>query len=279
MKNFSKEKIYGIAGTAVFHILLLLLLYLLVMEQIPPQPEKSNVEMQSAVEDVAGEEFFEAKVVKDAPQQVQETSSSAPSKVVKEPLIAQNNEPSIPVDTVEPKKKDKVRQLVKSEAEKRRLEEEKRKADEEAANKAAEEAERKTKERIAKSVAGSFGKSGQTSSTGGEDSGIGFSGITTGGTDNGNSKGTGNNGGPVYKVGNRSVVKELSRNIPVQEEGDVVVFVTVNPDGKVIKANAKTTSVTLKKVAEREAYKVEFNKVSSLDNEEGTITFRFRMNY
>lgn len=271
MKNFSKEKIYGIAGTAVFHILLLLLLYLLVMEQIPPQPEKSNVEMQSAVEDVAGEEFFEAKVVKDAPQQVQETPSSAPSEVVKEPLIAQNDEPSIPVDTVKPKKNDKVRQPVNNEAEKKRQEEEKRKA--------AEEAERKAKERIAKSVAGSFGKSGQTSSAGGEESGIGFSGTTTGGIDNGNSKGTGNNGGPVYKVGNRSVVKELSRNIPVQEEGDVVVYVTVNPDGKVIKANAKTTSVTLKRVAEREAYKVVFNKVSSLDNEEGTITFRFRMNY
>ena len=46
MKDFSKEKIYGIIGTAVFHILVLLLLYLLVMEQIPPQPEKSNIEMQ-----------------------------------------------------------------------------------------------------------------------------------------------------------------------------------------------------------------------------------------
>ena len=64
MRHFSREKIYGIVGTAVFHILLLLLLYLLVMEPVPPQPEKSNIEMQGA-EDVAGEKFFEAKVIPD----------------------------------------------------------------------------------------------------------------------------------------------------------------------------------------------------------------------
>ena len=271
MKNFSKEKIYAIAGTAVFHLLVLLLLYLLVMEHIPPQPEKSNIEMQSAVEDVAGEKFIEAKVVRDVPQQVHNTPSSAPAKAVKEPLIAQNSEQSLPVDTVKPNKKKEVKQPAVSDAEKKRLEEEKRKA--------AEEAERKAKEKIANSVAGAFSSSAKTSSAGGEDSGIAFSGKEVDGTDKGSTAGTGNNSGPVYKVGKRTVVKELSRNIPVQEEGDVVVYVTVNPAGKVIKANAKTTSVTLKQVAERESYKVVFNKVSSLDNEEGTITFRFRMNY
>ena len=279
MKNFSKEKIYGLAGTAVFHMLLLLLLYLLVMEHIPPQPEKSNIEMQGAVEDVAGEKFIEAKVVKDVPQQVQNTPSSASSKVVKEPLIAQNSEPSLPVDTVKPNKKKEAKQPAVSDAEKKRIEEEKRKAAEEAARKAAEEAERKKKEKIANSVAGAFSSSAKTSSAGGENDGLGFSGKAVDGTDKGSTAGTGNNSGPVYSVGKRTVVKELSRNIPVQEEGDVVVYVTVNPADKVVKANAKTTSVTLKQVAEREAYKVVFNKVSSLDNEEGTITFRFRMNY
>ena len=279
MKNFSKEKIYGIAGTAVFHMLLLLLLYLLVMEQIPPQPEKSNIEMQSAVEDVAGEKFIEAKVVKDIPQQMPKTHSSAPKRVVEEPLIAQNSEPSLPVDTVKPNKKKETKQPAVSDAEKKRIEEEKRKAAEEVARKAAEEAERKKKQQIASAVTNAFGSSAKTSSAGGEDDGLGFSGKAVDGTDKGSTAGTGNNSGPVYRVGKRTVVKELSRNIPVQEEGDVVVHVTVNPAGNVIKANAKTTSVTLKQVAEREAYKVVFNKVSSVDNEEGTITFRFRMNY
>lgn len=278
MKDFSKEKIYGIIGTAVFHILVLLLLYLLVMEQIPPQPEKSNIEMQGAVEDVAGEEFFEAKVVPDERSQEVPSAQNTPSKAVEEPLIAQRDEQSIPVDTVKSVNKDK--KPVQSEADKRRAEEERRKAAEEAERRAKEEAERKAKEKIAKSVAGSFGKSGQISSSGGKDDGVGNSGTAEGGTDRGFETGTGNGHGIEASVGNRKVVGELNRKIPVQEEGTVVVHVTVNPMGQVVSANARTTSVTLKRVAEKEAMKIRFNKVSELtENENGTITFRFKMNY
>ncbi|MBO7290259.1 MAG: cell envelope integrity protein TolA [Bacteroidaceae bacterium] len=280
MKRFSKEKTYGIVATVVFHILLVVLLYFLVMEQIPPQPEKSNIEMQSAIEDVAGEEFIEAKVMEDMTQQVESTPPpSTPSKVIKEPLVAQESEPSLPVDTVKPGKTETVELQARNEAEKKlnELEEARRKAQEEAERKAKEDAERKA--RIAKSVAGSFGKSGQTSSAGGETGGVGFSGFTQGGTDKGNTKDTGNGHGIEASVGNRKVVGELNWNIPVQEEGVVVVSVTVDPDGKVIKANAKTTNMKLKQIAEKEARKVKFNKVSSVDNEEGTVTFRFNLNY
>ena len=266
MKDFSKEKIYGIIGTAVFHILVLLLLYLLVMEQIPPQPEKSNIEMQGAVEDVAGEEVFEAKVVPDERPQEVPSAQNTPSKAVEEPLIAQRDEQSIPVDTVKSVNKDK--KPVQSEADKRRAEEERRKAAEEAERRAKEEAERKAKEKIAKSVAG------------GKNDGVGNSGTAEGGTDRGVETGTGNGHGIEASVGNRKVVGELNRKIPVQEEGTVVVHVTVNPMGQVVSANARTTSVTLKRVAEKEAMKIRFNKVSELtENENGTITFRFKMNY
>lgn len=278
MKDFSKEKIYGIVGTTVFHILVMLLLYLIVMEQIPPQPEKSNVEMQGAVEDVVGEKFFEAKIIPDEVQQATPSSPAVPSKAVEEPLIAQRDEQSMPVDTIRSANKDK--RPVQSEEEKKRFEEVRRKAAEEAERKAKEEAERKAKEKIAKSVAGSFGKSGQISSAGGKDEGVGIAGITESGTDKGIVKGTGNGTGIDYKVGNRKVVSELNRNIPVQEEGTVIVYVTVDPQGKVISANARTTSVALKRVAEKEAMKIKFNKVSELtENENGTITFRFTMNY
>ncbi len=274
MKDFSREKIYGIVGTAVFHLLLLLLLYLLVMERIEPQPEKSNIEMQSALEDVAGEEFFEAKTIPDVQQveQVPPPVPATPPKQVEEPIIAQNDERSIPVDTLE--------QAKEREAEKQRLEEDRRKEREAAERKAKEEAERKAKEKIAKSVAGTFGKSGKISSAGGKEEGVGLDGTVSGGTDNGSLEGTGNGHGIEASVGNRKVVGELNRNIPVQEEGVVVVKVLVNPEGKVINANARATSLKLKQVAEKEAYKVRFNKVSSLtENEEGTITFRFKMNY
>ena len=278
MKDISKEKLYGIAGTLLFHLAVLVLLYFIVMEQIPVQPEKSNIEMQSAIEDLAGEEFFEAKMMTDVQPQVSK-SDPAPEAPAKDPLIAQNYEESMPVDTLDSKKQEKQKPVV-SEEEKRRKEEAERLAAEEAARRAAEEAERKAKEKIANSVAGTFGKSSSLSSKSGESEGVGSTGSTAGGTDKGVVKGSGNGLGIEYKVGNRRVVGELDRNIPVQEEGVVIVNVTVNPQGKVVSANAKTASIALKQAAEKAAYEIRFNNVSDLtENESGTITFRFNMKY
>lgn len=280
MKDISKEKLYGIVGTLVFHILVVLLLCLIVMEQIPVQPEKSNIEMQSAVEDFAGEEFYEAKFISDVKPQVAK-AEPAPATPAKDPYIAQNYEKSIPVDTLTSKVESKKEKPVMSEEERKRKEEAERKAAEEAARRAAEEAERQAKEKIANSVAGTFGKSSKISSKSGEDAGVGAAGSTAGGTDQGQQAvGTGNGLGIDYKVGNRRVVGELNRNIPVQEAGTVIVNVTVDPQGRVVAANAKTASLALKKAAEKAAYEIKFNNVSNLtENEEGTITFRFNMNY
>ena len=280
MKDISKEKLYGIVGTLVFHILVAVLLCLIVMEQIPVQPEKSNIEMQSAAEDFAGKEFYEAKFISDVKPQVAK-AEPAPATPAKDPYIAQNYEKSIPVDTLTSKVESKKEKPTVSEEERKRTEEAERKAAEEAARRAAEEAERQAQEKIANSVAGTFGKSSKISSKSGDDAGVGAAGSTEGGTDQGlQAVGTGNGLGIDYKVGNRKVVGELNRNIPVQEEGTVVVYVTVNPQGRVVTANAKTASIVLKKAAEKAAYEIKFNKVSNLtENEEGTITFRFNMNY
>ena len=280
MKDISKEKLYGIVGTLVFHILVAVLLCLIVMEQIPVQPEKSNIEMQSAAEDFAGKEFYEAKFISDVKPQIAK-AEPAPATPAKDPYIAQNYEKSIPVDTLTSKVESKKEKPVMSEEDRKRKEEAERKAAEEAARRAAEEAERQAKEKIANSVAGTFGKSSKISSKSGEDAGVGAAGSTAGGTDQGQQAvGTGNGLGIDYKVGNRRVVGELNRNIPVQEAGTVIVNVTVDPQGRVVAANAKTASLALKKAAEKAAYEIKFNNVSNLtENEEGTITFRFNMNY
>ena len=280
MKDISKEKLYGIVGTLVFHILVAVLLCLIVMEQIPVQPEKSNIEMQSAAEDFAGKEFYEAKFISDVKPQIAK-AEPAPATPAKDPYIAQNYEKSIPVDTLTSKVESKKEKPVMSEEERKRKEEAERKAAEEAARRAAEEAERQAKEKIVNSVAGTFGKSSKISSKSGEDAGVGAAGSTAGGTDQGQQAvGTGNGLGIDYKVGNRRVVGELNRNIPVQEAGTVIVNVTVDPQGRVVAANAKTASLALKKAAEKAAYEIKFNNVSNLtENEEGTITFRFNMNY
>ena len=200
MKDISKEKLYGIVGTLVFHILVVLLLCLIVMEQIPVQPEKSNIEMQSAAEDFAGKEFYEAKFISDVKPQVAK-AEPAPATPAKDPYIAQNYEKSIPVDTLTSKVESKKEKPVMSEEERKRKEEAERKAAEEAARRAAEEAERQAKEKIANSVAGTFGKSSKISSKSGEDAGVGAAGSTAGGTDQGQQAvGTGNGLGIEYHL-------------------------------------------------------------------------------
>ena len=67
----------------------------------------------------------------------------------------------------------------------------------------------------------------------------------------------------------------------VQDEGRVVVTITVNPAGHVIATsiNRQTNTVNpaLRKAAEDAAKKARFNAVSGLNNQTGTITYYFNL--
>ena len=67
----------------------------------------------------------------------------------------------------------------------------------------------------------------------------------------------------------------------VQEEGRVVVTITVNPEGKVIATSinkrTNTMNANLRKAAEDAARRTRFNSVAGPDNQTGTITYYFRL--
>ena len=67
----------------------------------------------------------------------------------------------------------------------------------------------------------------------------------------------------------------------VQDEGRVVVTITVNPDGKVIKTDinnrTNTTNPALRQAALAAAKQATFNRVESLNNQMGTITYYFKL--
>lgn len=69
--------------------------------------------------------------------------------------------------------------------------------------------------------------------------------------------------------------------IIVQDEGTVVVNITVNPAGKVVATsiNQRTNTVNpeLRKTAEEAAKKTCFNKIYDIDNQTGTITYHFKL--
>ena len=67
----------------------------------------------------------------------------------------------------------------------------------------------------------------------------------------------------------------------INEEGAVVVTITVNPKGQVIDATinkrTNTSSLELREAALKAARTTRFNEISGLDNQTGTITYYFKL--
>ena len=162
----------------------------------------------------------------------------------------------------------------KAEAEKKaeaeRLAAEKKAAEQKAAAEAA-----------AKRIAGAFGKGTQTGSKGTGTAGTGIQGSPTGNSAEGQSSGVGGYGS--WDLNGRSLGSGgLPRPIyNVQEEGRVVVTITVNPAGQVIHTSinkrTNTANAALRKAAEDAARKATFNAVGGVNNQTGTITYYFKL--
>ena len=178
-----------------------------------------------------------------------------------------------PKEVVKPKEPVKKPEKIEAEkaAEAKRLAEEKAERE----RKAAEEAARKR-------VAGAFGKGAQMEGNKGTSAtGTGTEGSKDGNSSTGAKTGTGGYG--TFDLGGRSLgtgsLPKPAYN--VQEEGRVVVNITVSPAGQVIATsiNPRTNTVNsvLRKAAEDAARKARFNTVSGVTNQTGTITYYFNL--
>lgn len=96
---------------------------------------------------------------------------------------------------------------------------------------------------------------------------------------NGNNQG----GYGTWDLGGRDMIGEMPRPVykRTQDEGRVVVTITVNPKGDVIdtKINNRTntTSMQLRSAAEEAARKTKFNAIDGKNNQTGTITYYFKL--
>ena len=288
-----KNKVTGLVGTIVLHVVLLLLLLLVAISKPKAQEEGGVPVMLGNMEMAQGnaDPYTLTDVdILDEPQLPSEVSAPepVPTPPVKTEMITQEDEPTVTVpkkETPKPKaktetvkketpKKDPVKPKEKTEAEKRaeaeRLAAEKKAAEERAAAEAA-----------AKRIAGAFGKGTQMGSKGTADSGEGLQGSPTGNAAEGKSTGVGGYG--TFDLNGRSLGPG---GLPmpvynVQEEGRVVVTITVNPAGQVIHTSinkrTNTANAALRKAAEDAAKKARFNTVSGVNNQTGTITYYFKL--
>lgn len=265
----------------VLHLLVLLLLFFLKLT-VPAEQEEGGVPVMLGNTELAEGEADPYTLTEVDMMPSEEPSSpqeAAEVPAVEQPMITQQDEPSLQVKKETPKKETPKKEQpkktpVKTETKPVNKPKEKTEAEKRA------EAEKAAAQAAANKIAGAFGKGSQMGSKGNA-SGAGLQGSPTGNSSTGKTSGVGGYG--TFDLNGRSLG---SGNLPVpvynvQDEGRVVVTIVVNPAGQVISTsiNKRTNTVNpaLRRAAEEAARKARFNAVDGVNNQSGTITYYFKL--
>jgi outer membrane biosynthesis protein TonB len=251
-----KNKRKGIIGTILFHTLLLIaFLFMGLTYQIPPPPEEGISINFGYVDEGVTESEPEDK--SETPEPVQEEIVEEQSSADEE-IVTQEMEKAPIVEKTEQKKKD-------PKLEKKEVIEEKKP---EVNKKALYTGKKKNKEMDE----GNTGKHGNQGVIDGDPNAKAYSGGGIG-TD-----------GIAYQLGGRNPEFKAKPIYKIQEEGKVVVIITVDRLGNVVNAipGAKG-STTLNKYllakAKEAAIRTKFNpKQSAPENQQGKIVYHFSLN-
>ena len=252
------NQITGVAVTLAVHALVVLLLVLLKLNA-PLQEEESGIpvtlgNVAQAQGHTESYQFTEVSSVKSDVPNIENAPQTQPQPQVNEPLVTQPDEPTVDMPTAE-----------EIEAQKRA------------------EAERQAAERAAQQMASAFGKGFEMGSKGEATEQVeeGTQGTETGVSSAEKAVGIGVQG--TFDLNGRSISGD-GLPIPVntvQDEGRVVVTITVNPAGQVIATSinlrTNTSNPQLRKAAEDAAKRARFNNIDAVDNQTGTITYYFKL--
>ena len=274
----------GLVGTTIVHIVILLVLLFVFVHRPEAQAEGGVPVMMGNVDVASGD----AAPMMLTPVDVMETATPpAATMSSSEPevdnLITQEEEKTVEMvaaKKVKNKTKIKVKEDIKlTEHSKQPMVEKKTEVD-----KAAEENKammEKAAATASQSVAGAFSKGTKMGSRGTSEHGEGVEGSPTGNSNAGKSTGIGGYG--TFDLNGRSIG---AGGLPVptynvQDEGRVVVTITVNPAGQVIGTaiNKRTNTVNarLREAAINAAKKARFNSIDGVNNQMGTITYYFKL--
>ncbi|MDP4223473.1 MAG: cell envelope integrity protein TolA [Bacteroidota bacterium] len=306
IRRKSSEKGKGLIGTSILHIALFALL--IVVAFTPPKPP---VQEEGILVNFGTDETGFGMIEPSPPPSKEEAAAPPPVAAQKatpktaqktqaeEPLLTQNKEEAPVVKKVDPEVEKKRLEKIEADKKLREQQEAERKQKEladierkriEAEQKRQSDIINRTRDALANSKA-----AGTNSKSEGEAGGKGNQGVPTGSIDTKNrgegGSGTGNSGtGSGSGPGNQGISYELGgrgfRSLPrpdytYQEEGRVVVEVSVDRSGKVIQAipgtkGSNTLNENLLRVAKEAAMKATFDpKPSAPVIQKGTITYNF----
>ena len=276
--KFDKDDISGLTGTIIIHVILLFVLYLGIIKTIVPS-EDSGILVDFGYVPVASG-TYEPQYSTSRPQrEVPPQPTPKPVITAEKELITQNTEESVYI----PKKKVEKKETVADENAKRIQEEAERRRKEEAERKRKEEEQRMQQEAISNRISSAFGmgSSQESSSQGSAAAGAGNQGSPFGNADTGANQGTGGFG--EFNLGGRSIGQGgLPRpSYSGQEEGRIVIDITVNPNGNVIRADiGRGTNIdnsSMRNSALDAARRAKFNSIQGTNNQSGTITYRYNL--
>lgn len=258
MKLQTKSNITASVGTILFMVAVFLILWLIYFE-VPVEEEDEGVMVSF------GEVIEQGGGMPDAPHYMPSEPANAPSAPAassQEPLLTQEDESVAEAARIEKERQQKL------EAE--RLAKEKAEAERQAAE------QRKKDAAVAKAqqMGALFG---QTTSSEGANGQPGNSGKAI----NGNPLGHGSSGGNTWSLNGRSLIGHLPQpSTDFNQEGKVVVFITVDKNGNVVSARAgQGTTISdevTRQIAVKAAFKAKFNMVDHPNAVMGTITYYFK---
>ncbi len=275
--NFKRDDIYSLLGTLVFHLVIFLILWFTVLKTVVPEEDEGVLVNFGNLNAAAGtfEPRYTGEII---PQPSTPPPPASSTQTQQEELATQDIEESISLADA---KKEEER---KREEERRRREEMERERirREEAERQRLAEEQRRREEEITNRVAGAFGI-GNTDGTSQGDAaqGEGNQGSPFGNSDHGENEGVGGYGS--FNLNGRSIgAGGLPRPAyTIQEEGRIVINITVDPRGNVIFAEiGRGTNIaneSMRQSAIDAARKAKFNSINGTNNQSGTITYVYKL--
>ncbi|MGQ1891732.1 TonB family protein [Thermophagus sp. OGC60D27] len=299
-----KDKRAGVIGSTIFHVVLLILLMVLGLSSMPREEEGILVDFGDGPTGMGASEPIlsqpagvQNKQPTSQPEPVSPPPTTSP-EAAEETVNTQDFEEAPSISEEEKAKQEAEKKRLEEERKRqeeierqKRIEEEKRRQEElerqrklEEERKRQEELERKAQE-ARNNVLNAFSKTEGTGASQGEAGGVGNQGAPGGEPGVGTYTGTGKGkSGTGYDLRGRSLKGSLPKpEYNIQEEGIVVVQITVDPDGNVINAvpilkGTTTQNSYLWRVAKAAAMKARFNPDPNAPAKQvGTITYHFSL--
>ncbi|GHS96260.1 hypothetical protein FACS189421_01010 [Bacteroidia bacterium] len=274
--KMTKEQKYGFTASALLCLLIVFILSLIFL-QTEIKAEEEGIPVNFGTVDWAAGTFEPAPARSESETPVETpvpevVPASVPAQPVRQqPVITQNTEQTAAIEAAKEKER-------KAEQERQKIEQERREAERQ---RLAEE--QRKKDAINQQMSNAFGV-GNTpgSSEGTAASGSGNQGSAQGNATTGPYTGVGGVGS--FDLSGRSV-RGGSLQRPaydIQEEGSIVLEITVDPQGNVIQAEVRLRgtnieNANMRKSAVEAAKRTKFNAINGTQNQIGTITYRYTL--